>query len=57
MAELIKGQFHLMQEWMRPLLTESIDNGRDIDKLLKQLDQMMQTYQQVESALTPKAKS
>ncbi|EMI44696.1 DNA repair ATPase [Rhodopirellula sp. SWK7] len=51
MAELIKGQFHLMQEWMRPLLNESIDNGRDIDRLLKQLDQMMQTYQQVESTL------
>ncbi|SMP51492.1 MoxR-like ATPase [Neorhodopirellula lusitana] len=55
MAELIKGQFHLMQEWMRPLLTESIDNGRDIDRLLKQLDQMMQTYQQVESVLEPDA--
>ncbi|TWT92532.1 DNA repair ATPase [Neorhodopirellula pilleata] len=55
MAELIKGQFHLMQEWMRPLLNESLDNGRDIDKLLKQLDQMMQTYQQVDSALTPKS--
>ncbi|MCM2371983.1 DNA repair ATPase [Aporhodopirellula aestuarii] len=53
MAELIKGQFHLMQEWMRPLLNESIDNGRDIDRLLKQLDQMMQTYQQVEAALDP----
>lgn len=53
MAELIKGQFHLMQEWMRPLLNESLDNGRDIDKLLKQLDQMMQTYQQVEDVLTP----
>ncbi|EMI52007.1 ATPase, AAA+ type, core domain protein [Rhodopirellula sallentina SM41] len=53
MAELIKGQFHLMQEWMRPLLNESIDNGRDLDRLLKQLDQMMQTYQQVEEALDP----
>ncbi len=51
MAELIKGQFHLMQEWMRPLLTESIDNGRDIDRLVKQLDQMLQTYQEVEEVL------
>ena len=57
MAELIKGQFHLMQEWMRPLLTESIDNGRDIDQLLKQLDQMMQTYQKVETALDPGQKT
>jgi hypothetical protein len=53
MAELIKGQFHLMQEWMRPLLTESIDNGRDIDRLLQQLDQMMQKYQEVEAVLEP----
>lgn len=55
MAELIKGQFHLMQEWMRPLLTESIDNGRDIDRLVKQLDQMLQTYQEVEDVLKPPA--
>lgn len=51
MAELIKGQFHLMQEWMRPLLNESMDNGRDIDRLLKQLDQMLQTYQAVDDVL------
>ncbi|TWU18061.1 DNA repair ATPase [Allorhodopirellula heiligendammensis] len=55
MAELIKGQFHLMQEWMRPLLAESIDNGRDLDRLLNQLDQMMQTYQDVEDVLDPPA--
>ncbi|MEM6978852.1 MAG: hypothetical protein AAF539_04230, partial [Planctomycetota bacterium] len=50
-ADLVKGQFHLMQEWMRPLLTESIDNGRDLSRLQSQLDTMLQTYTDVEKAL------
>lgn len=53
MAELIKGQFHLMQEWMRPLLNESIDNGRDIDRLIKQLEQLLLTYQAADDVLEP----
>ncbi|TWU59020.1 ATPase involved in DNA repair [Rubripirellula tenax] len=48
MAELIKGQFHLMQEWLRPMLSESIDNGRDLDRLAKQLESMIATYAKVE---------
>ncbi|MEM6779996.1 MAG: hypothetical protein AAF670_20240, partial [Planctomycetota bacterium] len=50
-ADLVKGQFHLMQEWMRPLLAESIDNGRDLSRLHDQLEAMMQTYTEVEGAL------
>lgn len=44
LAELIKGQFHLIQEWLRPLLSESIDNGRDLDRLAKQLESMIANY-------------
>ncbi len=51
MADLIKGQFHLMQEWLRPLLSESIDNGRDLDRLAKQLESMTASYAKVESTL------
>jgi len=51
MAELIKGQFHLMQEWMRPLLSESLDNSRDLDHLKQQLETMMRTYGRVEEAM------
>ncbi|NNE00519.1 MAG: ATP-binding protein, partial [Pirellulaceae bacterium] len=49
LADLIKGQFHLMQEWLRPILAESIDNGRDLSKLQEQLDAMLATYNEIES--------
>jgi hypothetical protein len=49
LAELIKGQFHLMQEWLRPILSESIDNGRDLERLQTQLDSMLQTYRNLEA--------
>ncbi len=48
LADLIKGQFHLMQEWLRPILEESIDNGRDLSKLGEQLDNMLTTYNEIE---------
>ena len=49
LADLVKGQFHLMQEWLRPLLEEAIDNGRDLDRLRAQLDVMLANYQQIEN--------
>ncbi|MEM6474169.1 MAG: AAA family ATPase, partial [Planctomycetota bacterium] len=48
-ADLIKGQFHLMQEWLRPILNESIDNGRDLDRLNDQLEAMRANYRQIEA--------
>ncbi|QDT06614.1 ATPase involved in DNA repair [Rubripirellula lacrimiformis] len=51
MAELIKGQFHLMQEWLRPLLSESLDNGRDLDRLAAQLESMITSYAKIEETL------
>ncbi len=51
MAELIKGQFHLMQEWLRPMLSESIDNGRDLDRLAAQLESMIENYAKRKSRL------
>ncbi|MCC9657767.1 DNA repair ATPase [Rhodopirellula halodulae] len=50
LADLVKGQFHLMQEWMRPLLEESISNSRDLSRLHTQLDEMMKTYRDVEDS-------
>jgi len=49
LADLIKGQFHLMQEWLRPILSESIDNGRDLSRLKDQLDRMQQNYREIEA--------
>ena len=50
LADLVKGQFHLMQEWLRPLLEESLDNGRDLEGLKAQLETMLANYQQVQDA-------
>ncbi|MEL6110526.1 MAG: hypothetical protein AAFU85_31350, partial [Planctomycetota bacterium] len=49
LADLIKGQFHLMQEWLRPILAESIDAGRDLERLREQMDLMSQNYQDIEA--------
>ncbi|MEM1070094.1 MAG: AAA family ATPase, partial [Planctomycetota bacterium] len=49
-ADLVKGQFHLMQEWMRPLLEESLDSGRDLEQLKRQLESVLENYQQVEQS-------
>ena len=39
-----------MQEWLRPLLEESLDNGRDLEGLKAQLETMLANYQQVQDA-------
>jgi hypothetical protein len=48
LADLVKGQFHLMQEWLRPILSESVDNGRDLERLKQQLESMLENYERVE---------
>ncbi|MEC8474552.1 MAG: AAA family ATPase, partial [Planctomycetota bacterium] len=50
LADLVKGQFHLMQEWLRPILSESLDNGRDLDQLRAQLEAVMGNYTDIEKA-------
>jgi hypothetical protein len=50
LAELLKGQFHLMQEWMRPILSESQANGRDLERLSGQLQDLLGKYQEVEQS-------
>ncbi|KAA5540259.1 AAA family ATPase [Roseiconus nitratireducens] len=49
LADLVKGQFHLMQEWLRPILNESIENGRDLERLREQLDRLTQNYRTIEA--------
>jgi len=50
LADLVKGQFHLMQEWLRPMLEESLDNGRDLGELKSQLEAMLENYQRLEKS-------
>lgn len=55
LADLVKGQFHLMQEWLRPILDESLDNGRDLGKLQEQLEAMLENYTAVEESFNLKS--
>ncbi|MEM6688096.1 MAG: DNA repair ATPase [Planctomycetota bacterium] len=47
LVDLVKGQFHLMQEWMRPILEESMSSGRDLQLLKEQFEKTMQEYRDV----------
>ncbi len=51
MVDLVQGQFHLMQEWLRPILSESIDTSRDVERMRKQLEKLMATYTQADAAI------
>lgn len=50
LVDLVRGQFHLMQEWLRPILDESIDNGRDLGDLRERLESLIKTYAAVEDS-------
>ncbi|MEM9588765.1 MAG: AAA family ATPase, partial [Planctomycetota bacterium] len=56
LVDLIKGQFHLAQEWLRPILNESIDNGRDLQRLQDQLQSMLKNYEEVERVFASERK-
>jgi hypothetical protein len=51
MLDLIKGQFHLMQEWMRPVLENSELQGRELTQLRERIDALMKTYQEMQGDL------
>ena len=51
LSELIRGQFHLMQEWLRPLLDETVDNGRDLDRLIEELRKLIAGYEAAQDAM------
>ncbi len=51
LVELVQGQFHLMQEWLRPILSESVDTSRDVDRMRQQLEKLLATYSEAEAAI------
>ena len=50
-ADLLRGQFHLMQEWMRPVLEGSIESSRDLQRLQAQVAAMLEQYREVDESL------
>ncbi len=51
MIDLIKGQFHLMQEWMRPVLENSGNQGRELTQLKLRLESLLKTYAEMQAEL------
>ncbi len=51
LVDLVQGQFHLMQEWLRPILSESIDTSRDVDRMRSQLEKLLATYTEAEKSI------
>ncbi|QDS92993.1 ATPase involved in DNA repair [Roseimaritima multifibrata] len=51
MLNLIRGQFHLMQEWMRPLTMEATRNGKDLEKLKSLVETTLQDYDRMQTEL------
>ncbi len=51
MLDLIRGQFHLMQEWLRPILEGSTVQGRELESLRVRIDSMLDTYVRLQSEL------
>jgi hypothetical protein len=51
MLDLIKGQFHLMQEWMRPLLESPHVQSKELNQLRLRLDHMLKSYAEFQREL------
>ncbi len=51
MLDLIRGQFHLMQEWLRPILEGSVVQGKEIQQIKDKIDETMRAYVKLQSEL------
>lgn len=51
MIDLIKGQFHLMQEWMRPLLENTNVQSKELQQLKDRIESLMVSYTRLQSEL------
>jgi MoxR-like ATPase len=51
MLDLIRGQFHLMQEWLRPILEGTVVQSKEMQQIKAKIDETMRTYQKLQSEL------
>jgi len=51
MLDLVRGQFHLMQEWMRPIMMESGKAGRDLSELKGLVEKTLLDYDRLRADL------
>lgn len=51
MLDLIRGQFHLMQEWLHPILDGSVVQGKELQQIKDKIDETMQIYIKLQTEL------
>ncbi len=51
MLDLVKGQFHLMQQWLRPLLESTTGQGRELGQLRSQIEELLRDYTRLQDEL------
>lgn len=44
LLDVVRGQFHLIQEWLRPLVAESGSNGKEVQRLRSAIEDMLKQY-------------
>jgi len=51
LLDVIRGQFHLIQEWLRPLAAEAQGQGREVERLRKAIEQVVVQYEKLKTDL------
>lgn len=51
MLEVVRSQFQLMQEWLRPLLAATSGNGKEMDRLRAQMEHSLRHYERLRDSL------
>lgn len=49
--DVVHGQFHLIQEWLRPMLEQSNGNGQQMDRLRTSVEAMLGQYERLKETL------
>ncbi|TVQ01865.1 MAG: AAA family ATPase [Planctomycetaceae bacterium] len=51
MLDVVRGQFHLMQEWMKPLLEGTVGQNREFNELRGQVESLLSGYARLQGDL------
>jgi uncharacterized protein YeeX (DUF496 family) len=49
--DVVRGQFHLIQEWLRPMLEQTNGNGKQVERLRQSIDQVLVNYKDLKESL------
>lgn len=49
--DVVRTQFHLIQEWLRPMLEQTNGNGKQVEKLRASIEEVLGHYQNLKDSL------